>query len=163
MNTYEKEGRGGQLLLTRQPTRLSVLNDERCLRVPTRSGPLGVKDLSCKSGQDAYLAQSAAAGAAGDEGLFLGTLMNRALSWLPRLSRGVTTCPERSRGTGPTAASGPGGKISPSAVIRCACSHTLFPVSYKGRNRSMCGAMVQRLARSPFKAKIRVRFPLALP
>src|SRR5712692_6862445 len=25
------------------------------------------------------------------------------------------------------------------------------------------GAMVQRLARSPFKAKIRVRFPLALP
>jgi len=101
MNTYEKEGRGGQLLLTRQPTRLSVLNDERCLRVPTRSGPLGVKDLSCKSGQDAYLAQSAAAGAAGDEGLFLGTLMNRALSWLPRLSRGVvTTCPEHSRGTG---------------------------------------------------------------
>jgi hypothetical protein len=28
---------------------------------------------------------------------------------------------------------------------------------------TLCGAMVQRLARSPFKAKIRVRFPLALP
>src|ERR1700722_7430435 len=27
----------------------------------------------------------------------------------------------------------------------------------------VCGAMVQRLARGPFKAKIRVRFPLALP
>src|SRR4029077_299482 len=26
-----------------------------------------------------------------------------------------------------------------------------------------CGAMVQRLARGPFKAKMRVRFPLALP
>ena len=26
-----------------------------------------------------------------------------------------------------------------------------------------CGAMVQRLARGPFKAEIRVRFPLALP
>jgi hypothetical protein len=28
---------------------------------------------------------------------------------------------------------------------------------------SRCGAMVQRLARGPFKAEIRVRFPLALP
>ena len=28
---------------------------------------------------------------------------------------------------------------------------------------SPCGAMVQRLARGPFKAEIRVRFPLALP
>jgi hypothetical protein len=27
----------------------------------------------------------------------------------------------------------------------------------------LCGAMVQRLARGPFKAEIRVRFPLALP
>jgi hypothetical protein len=27
----------------------------------------------------------------------------------------------------------------------------------------LCGAMVQRLARGPFKAKMRVRFPLALP
>ena len=27
----------------------------------------------------------------------------------------------------------------------------------------VCGAMVQRLARGPFKAEIRVRFPLALP
>ena len=28
---------------------------------------------------------------------------------------------------------------------------------------SPCGAMVQRLARGPFKAEMRVRFPLALP
>src|SRR5580704_5374152 len=32
-----------------------------------------------------------------------------------------------------------------------------------GYTPAKCGAMVQRLARGPFKAEIRVRFPLALP
>jgi hypothetical protein len=37
-----------------------------------------------------------------------------------------------------------------------------FPYNYRSRF-SLHAAMVQRLARSPFKAKIRVRFPLAVP
>src|SRR5271157_3553937 len=38
-----------------------------------------------------------------------------------------------------------------------------FLVYLKGCSSHDCGAMVQRLARGPFKAEIRVRFPLALP
>ncbi len=38
-----------------------------------------------------------------------------------------------------------------------------FPYSRRVTTPQFRAAMVQRLARSPFKAKIRVRFPLAVP
>src|SRR6266478_8396143 len=43
------------------------------------------------------------------------------------------------------------------------CQFSTFPLLYLHHVFHLCGAMVQRLARGPFKAKMRVRFPLALP
>ena len=47
--------------------------------------------------------------------------------------------------------------------LRVLVALCVFPYSNKVVNPAEFGAMVQRLARGPFKAEIRVRFPLALP
>jgi hypothetical protein len=77
------------------------------------------------------------------------------------LSRGGTSrnCGTNDRNEAPVAV-----KPSPKGQIKLAtCGSVFSALSLAVGQSFVVGAMVQRLARGPFKAEIRVRFPLALP
>ena len=55
MNTYEKQGEGGQLLLTRRRIKGVCPERRALLRAPTWSGPSGARDLSEESHTGRFL------------------------------------------------------------------------------------------------------------